>query len=130
MNTDTFGLLMPAIIEEFGEHRNIDIMLSLSHSLIADKLENPRVSGLQLDKNGNFRLTLNVAAQILVEKKGYQDRGMYDEARSFYTSFVAKGKLLIEEVGPNMKILKIIPKNAEVQNMKIFKADGEEQVVE
>lgn len=62
MTTDTLALILPQLVEEYGQGKNFDMMLSLSHALIADKLDGARVSGLQMDKNGNFRLTLNVAA--------------------------------------------------------------------
>ena len=81
-----------------------------------------------MDKNGNFRFTVNIMAQLLVDK--FKDKGVYEEARSFYVSFVAKGKFVVNEVSPNVKMLTVVPKNAEVQSLKIFKADGEEQVVE
>lgn len=85
MTTDTIGLLVPQLMEEFGSGKNVDIMMSLSHSLIAEKLDSKRVSGFQLDKNGNFRIILNVAAQILVDKFG--NKGVYEEARSMFLSF-------------------------------------------
>lgn len=81
-----------------------------------------------MDKNGNFRITINVMAQLLVDK--LRNKALYEEARSFYMSFVAKGKFVVNEVTPEQKILTIVPKNAEVQSLKIFKSNGDEQVVE
>lgn len=45
MNTTNAGLLLPQVIEEFGENRMIDFYLSLSHTLISKKIENAKVSG-------------------------------------------------------------------------------------
>lgn len=45
LNTDTLGLLMPQLLEEYGAGKNIDLMISLSHSLISEKLDGSRVSG-------------------------------------------------------------------------------------
>ena len=67
LNTSTIGLMMPQFIEEFGENKEIDFYLSLSHSLISKKIENAKVSGFQIDKNGNFRFQFNFSVTILVE---------------------------------------------------------------
>lgn len=45
LNTTNAGMLLPQVIEEFGENRMIDFYLSLSHSLISKKIENAKVSG-------------------------------------------------------------------------------------
>jgi hypothetical protein len=61
MNTAVFEHLLPEIFKEFGR-KKFDIMGSLSHNLIKDKLEGLRITGFNLDKNGNFRMTLNLFA--------------------------------------------------------------------
>jgi hypothetical protein len=45
-------------------------MFSMSHNLIKDKLEGARITGFALDKNGNFRFTLNLFAQLLIDRTG------------------------------------------------------------
>jgi hypothetical protein len=45
LNTSTVGLMIPQFIEEFGENKEIDFYMSLSHSLISKKIENAKVSG-------------------------------------------------------------------------------------
>jgi len=115
---------MPTFLEEFGEGRKIDVMFSLSHSLIADKLDGVKISGFQMDKNGNFRFIINLAAQILVEKK--DRRREWDEGRSAYLSLQAKGKFVIKNNAAEGRTVTIMPKNLEVTNLKILKADGEE----
>lgn len=39
MTTTNLGLLMPEILEEYGEKKIMDVMFSLSHNLIKDKLD-------------------------------------------------------------------------------------------
>ena len=34
MTTSSVGMILPQILEEYGENRPIDVMMSLSHSLI------------------------------------------------------------------------------------------------
>jgi len=38
MTTSKIGIMMPAILEEFGKDRKIDVMFTTSHSLISEKL--------------------------------------------------------------------------------------------
>jgi hypothetical protein len=46
MNTNSFGLLFPEILEEFGENKKIDLMFTTSHALISPKLgDSAKVSG-------------------------------------------------------------------------------------
>jgi len=45
LNTSTVGMLLPQIIEEFGENRAIDVMFTTSHELISAKLPEAKVSG-------------------------------------------------------------------------------------
>lgn len=59
LSTTTAGMIMPGLIEEYGEGKMIDMMVSLSHNLIQDKLPKVKPSGLQMDKNGNFKFTFN-----------------------------------------------------------------------
>lgn len=99
--------------------------MSMSHTLIKDKLDTQRVSGFNLDKNGNFRFTLNLYAQILV------DSSMTEKSseREIFLGLTYKGKLVVKEENGE-KILVIVHKSAEVSNAKILKADGEELVME
>lgn len=61
MKTKVLQPIMPEVYEAFP-NKKFDVMGSMSHNMIKDKLENQRVSGFQLDKNGNFRFTFNIAA--------------------------------------------------------------------
>jgi len=45
LNTTNIGLLMAQVLEEFGEDKEVDFYISLSHSLISKKIENAKVSG-------------------------------------------------------------------------------------
>lgn len=45
LNTSTVGMLLPQLIEEFGENRAIDVMFTTSHELISAKLPEAKVSG-------------------------------------------------------------------------------------
>ena len=66
MTTENLGIVMPDILEEFGPELRFDIMLSMSHTLMRDQIDNQRITGFNIDKNGNFRFTLNFYSQILV----------------------------------------------------------------
>jgi len=45
MNTKSLTVLLPAISQEFGDNRAIDFYISLSHSLLSDKLEGIKPTG-------------------------------------------------------------------------------------
>lgn len=102
-------------------------MLSLSHNLLKDKLEGTRVTGFNQDKNGNFRFTFNVYAQILIDVTGGKK---WVNAREIFLGLTYKGKFVVKETRPGEKKLLIVSKSAEVSNAKILKEEGEESVVE
>jgi len=130
MTTTNVGMLLPEVLEEFGENRKVDMMFTTSHALISAKLPDVKTSGFQMDKNGNFRFVINLGIEIAVEK-GFKQ---YEEARSIYVSLVAKGKVVIKEEtnkkGVSERKLVMMAKAFEIGNCKIYKADGEEMVVE
>ena len=45
MNTSSLGVLLPKVVEEFGEGRAIDFYMSMSHSLLTNKLEGVKPTG-------------------------------------------------------------------------------------
>ena len=45
MNTDALGLILPEIIEEYDKGLAVDFYVSMSHSLIAKKIPDSKVSG-------------------------------------------------------------------------------------
>lgn len=102
-------------------------MLSLSHNLLRSQLEGSRVTGFNLDKNGNFRFTFNVYAQLLVDMTGNQE---WVNAREIFLGLTYKGKFVVKETKQGDKKLLIVSKSAEISNVKILKEDGEESVVE
>ncbi len=61
MNTKMFTTMLPDVAKLYGAKR-FDVMLSMSHALIQQNLENSKMTGFQLDKNGNFRFNFNIFA--------------------------------------------------------------------
>ena len=119
---------MPDILEEFGTGLKFDIMISMSHTLMRDKIDSQRITGFNIDKNGNFRFTVNFYAQILVQDK--QNKKAWLNAREVFLGLTLKGKAIIKETSPGEKVLIILPKTAEASTCKILKNSGEEAVVE
>lgn len=129
MNTEALAIILPSIIDEYGENRQVDVYFSLSHALVSKKLDGAKATGFQMDKNGNFRLIFNISFTVLVEKEG--KRNQWEEARSMYFSFMAKGKVAQDRSGPNgERLLTLTPKTAEISQLKIFNAEDEEQTME
>jgi hypothetical protein len=128
LTTSNLALLLPDVGEEFGPDRAIDLYFSLSHSLIEQKVSDPKPSGFQVDRNGNFRFVFNFSMTVLVEKKGF--RGEWEEARSMFVSLVAKGKVSTNEEIEGERMLRLAPKMVEIADIKIYNAADESMVVE
>lgn len=119
------AMILPELAEEFGANQAIDFRFSLSHDLIKDHLPDQRLTGFNIDKNGNFRFTVNIFAQLLVDKS--TDGLQWANARDFYFGFAVKGKIVVEEMG-GYKDLHLVPKSAELADIKILDPQGNEQV--
>lgn len=128
LTSDNMALIMPEFGAEFGPGRAVDFYFSLSHSLIEKKIPDPKPSGFQIDRNGNFRFVFNFSVTILVEKKG--KRGEWEEARSMFVSLVAKGKIQVKELAENERVMSIFPKMVEISDIKIFNAGDDSMTVE
>ena len=99
-------------MEEFGEDKPMDFYLSMSHSLLANKLDNVKPTGFQMDKNGNFKFVFNISITLLVHNTLTKN---WEEARSMFFSLTAKGKVTTNTTnkhGDNM--LRVMPKSAEI----------------
>lgn len=126
MNTDTLGLVLPEILQEYKSGQAADFYASMSHSLIAKKLPETKVSGFQMDKNGNFRFVLNGSVTLLVQK----ERNNWEEARTVFASVTAKGKVIVKEVSETEKVMVVFPKALELSSLKIFNREEESQTME
>ena len=51
MNTESLSVLLPQVAEEYGHRKPIDFYISLSHSLLSDKLDGVKPTGFQMDKH-------------------------------------------------------------------------------
>jgi len=128
LSTDMIKPILPGIYEQYGR-RKIDVMLSMSHNLIKKHLEDVRITGFSLDKNGNYRFTFNMHAQILVDKSEVGNEE-WESVREMYISLTYKGKLMVKEKSRLNKSLVVVHKSAEVSNVKVIGPKDEEMVVE
>lgn len=55
LTTSTIGKVMPDFVDEYGENKKIDIVFSPSHSLFLDGFPESKMTGLYVDKNGNWK---------------------------------------------------------------------------
>jgi len=123
LTTSTIGAVMPQFTEEYGENKKIDIVFSPSHDLFLDGIPDSKMSGVYMDKNGNWKVQLNVPLQINVETLP----NMWEPVRNLYVTMVAKAKLVqkSDEDGSN-KVLILNPRSIEMSQMIVKK--GEEEV--
>ena len=68
MNTMILASVFPAFANKYGNDAAIDLMLSPSHTLFLDGFPNSKMSGLYIDKNGNWKLQVNLPMTIMVEQ--------------------------------------------------------------
>lgn len=88
-----FQQIMPDIAEKHGV-KKFDVMFSLSHNLLKSQLDGARVTGFNLDKNGNFRFTFNIYAQILVDTTGNKN---WVNEREVFLGLTYKGKFVVKD---------------------------------
>ena len=60
MTTSTLGRVIPDFIEQYGENKNIDLVLSPSHNLFLDGFPEAKMTGVYMDKNGNWKFQINM----------------------------------------------------------------------
>jgi len=100
----------------------LDLVLTPSHDFFTEGVKGSKMTGIYMDKNGNFKVQLNVAAQINLQTEPAQ----WDPVRNIYLSLVFKFKLSINDKDPNDKLIVINPKNIELSEMKIL--NGQEEM--
>ena len=121
LTTDTVAMAIPDFGEDVGHGKKIDIVFSPSHELFLDGVPNSKISGMYIDKNGNFKFQMNMMAQLNVE----QMPEVWEPARHIYVTFVFKMKLQLLGDHPSNKKLVINPKNVEMTEIKVLKGEEE-----
>jgi len=72
MKTDVVAAIIPTFTEDYGANKNLDIMFSPSQALFLNGFPNSKMSGIYIDKNGNWKVQANVVMNINVEKESGQ----------------------------------------------------------
>lgn len=83
------------------------------------------MTGIYMDKNGNWKIQLNLAAQINMESMP----NMWEPVRNIYMTLVFKFKISMNDKNPLDKTVVINPKNVELSEMKIMNG-AEEMAME
>lgn len=122
LTTTTVGTVLPQFTEEYGEGKKLDLVLTPSHEFFLDGIPGSKMTGIYMDKNGNWKVQLNVAAQINMENLP----GMWEPVRNIYMTLVFKFKISMNDKNPLDKTVVINPKNLELSEMKIM--NGEEEM--
>lgn len=121
MTTSLLATFLPDFTAEYGEGKRIDVVLSPSHELFQDGIPGSKMTGVYMDRNGNWKIQVNFMAQLLVETMP----GVWTQARSIYATLLVKMKFMTDASNPFEKMFKIIPKNLEISQIKIMKEDEE-----
>lgn len=110
LTTSTIGTILPEFINEYGENKKVDLVLTPSHALFQEGIPNSRMSGIYMDKNGNWKFIINVNALVNVETLP----DMWDPIRNIYITLVAKFKFTTDATNPFNKVFKFMPKTIEM----------------
>ena len=121
LTTSTLGTVLPVFVEEYGANKKIDIAFSPSHELFKDGFPGSKMSGMYVDKNGNWKLQVNMAATINVETLP----DVWDAVRNLYVTVVFKMKITQDDSNPFSKKLVVLPKNVEISQLKVLKGEEE-----
>ena len=68
LKTDVIAAIIPTFTEDYGAGNNLDIMFSPSQSLFLNGFPKSKMSGIYIDKNGNFKVQANIVMNLNVEK--------------------------------------------------------------
>lgn len=127
LTTTTVGMVVPSFKEEYGENRALDVVLTSSHEFMASGLgDSLTPTGLTIEANGNFAITANLGAQLIVQ----DERNVYQEARAMYVTLQLKGKMFVADPEYDNRTFVVLPKNVQMTNFKVLSKDGEEQFLE
>jgi len=96
MTTSTLGTVLPQFVEEYGANKRIDLAFSPSHDLFKEGFPGSKMTGMYMDKNGNWKLQVNVAATINVETLPE----VWDSVRQVYVTLVFKYKQTTDDSNP------------------------------
>jgi hypothetical protein len=121
LTTSTVGTILPQFVEEYGANKKVDIAFSPSHELFKDGFPGSKMTGMYVDKNGNWKLQVNMAAVINVETLP----DVWDAVRNVYITLVLKLKMTQDDANPFNKKFVILPKNVEVSQLKVLKGEEE-----
>ena len=124
LTTSTIGTVLPTFKEEYGDDKNIDIMFSPSHSLFLAGFPNTKMTGIYIDKNGNWKVQINIVMNLNVETSPRN----WEAARDIYMTAVFKMKTQVDDSNPFSKKFSWTPKNVEITNLKVLKGDEEMQM--
>jgi hypothetical protein len=61
LTTSTVGAVLPVFVEEYGHNKKIDLVGTPSHEFFNDGVPGSKMTGIYMDKNGNWKLQVNVA---------------------------------------------------------------------
>lgn len=125
LTTTTVGMAIPTFKEEYGDNKNLDVIFTINNDWIAEIVDSLTPSGFALDAKGNFKVFLNIGAQMIVEKK----KGTWEDSRKLIMTLGLKGKIFVADAEFDNRTLVVLPRGVELTNLKIFKGD-EEQFLE
>jgi hypothetical protein len=116
-------MVIPSFKEEYGDGRPLDVVGTVSHDFMTTGLgEDVTPSGFHLEKNGNFALTVNLGAQLVVENK----KGIWEDGRTMYMTLQIKGKMFVADAKHENRTFVVLPKGVNLSQLKILRGETEQ----
>ena len=56
LTTSTLNVVFPQFVEEYGDGKKVDVRVSPSHSLFSAGFPNSKMTGVYIDKSGNWKI--------------------------------------------------------------------------
>jgi hypothetical protein len=120
LTTTNIGTIFPQFSEEYGAGKKIDVVMTPSHEFFLDGFPKAKMSGIYMDRNGNWKIMINLALQLNVETLP----GMWDPIRNIFLTLQFKMKMQQNEQD-GLKSISIMPKNLELTQIKVIKGENE-----
>lgn len=90
ITTTSVGLGIPAIKNEYGDDKKVDVVATVSQSFINKHFPEVKPAGLSIEKDGTIKLAINLATLLKVEK--WADN--WEVARTIFMTFQIRGKII------------------------------------
>lgn len=67
LTTTKLGMVLAEFKTQFGDNKNLDVKFSFAHSEFKKGVSGAKMSSVNMDKNGNWKIRVNLLMTLFVE---------------------------------------------------------------